>query len=154
MTGVDDWHRWLILTNWAVFTYCLQTDRQTDLHWYLLSRYRDWKGVLSSIGVWACIGAETSAHRNVLTELTSKSGNISRGQRHLCKRYLTETTEIPRPLVKNPIKPPKRKQQNFSQFHTSVYWALFSWNLFTELINPLRNTFGLAELQLLIYFGQ
>ena len=42
----------------------------------------------------------------------------------------------------------------FSSMHTSVYWALFPINLITELVNPLRNTFGLAELQLLIYFGQ
>ena len=38
--------------------------------------------------------------------------------------------------------------------HTSVYRALFPLNLITELVNPPRNTFGLAELQLLFYFGQ
>ena len=31
MTGIDDWHGWLAwMTSWAIFTYCLQTDRLTD----------------------------------------------------------------------------------------------------------------------------
>ena len=61
---------------------------------------------MSSIGVWACIGAETSAHRNILIELTSKSGNKQR------PKIVTEINEIPRALVKSPMKPPERKQPN------------------------------------------
>ena len=56
--------------------------------------------------MWACIGAETSAHRNILIELTSKSGNKQR------PKIVTEINEIPRALVKSPMKPPERKQPN------------------------------------------
>ena len=65
MTGMDDWHGWLawmtgmddwlscfklifyiLITDWRTDGL---TDGQTDLHGYLLSRYRDWKAILPLI---------------------------------------------------------------------------------------------------------
>ena len=50
MTVMDDFHV-LVMVDWTLlfisYFYILisygLTDGQTDLHWYLLSRYRDWK---------------------------------------------------------------------------------------------------------------
>ena len=43
MTGMDDWHGWADISYFYILTTDRQTDWRTDLHWYLLSRYRDWK---------------------------------------------------------------------------------------------------------------
>ena len=57
MTFMDDFHGWLDFAVYKLFLQIVyrQTDRQTDLHWYLLSRYRDWKviGVVKPVGFYA-----------------------------------------------------------------------------------------------------
>ena len=64
--------------------------------------------------------------------------------------------EIPAPIPTTPANQPSWVYifQGGGRKHTLVYQALFPLNLITELVNPPRNTFGLAELQLLFYFGQ
>ena len=43
MTGTDDWHGWLAWMTILYWFYILISYLQTYGHWYLLSRYRDWK---------------------------------------------------------------------------------------------------------------
>ena len=62
MTGMDDWHGWLAwmtvmddLTRFSWLKLFLHiVYRLTDLHWYLLSRCRDWKYMkyLAEIHTW------------------------------------------------------------------------------------------------------
>ena len=63
MTGMDDWHGWLAWMNgmddwrfelfelFELFLHIVyrRTDWRTDLHWYLLSRYRNWKHLITTV---------------------------------------------------------------------------------------------------------